>query len=60
MLDDSNARITSLEEVIKCISESMEAMKKLNEDIASRQPLRKEPELEERCEVIRKGKILVG
>jgi hypothetical protein len=32
---DPNTRITSLEEVIKRISESMEAMKKTNEDLAS-------------------------
>jgi hypothetical protein len=36
--EDPNTWITSLEEIIKCISESMEAMKKTNEDIASRLP----------------------
>jgi hypothetical protein len=35
-------------------------MKKLNEDIASWLPPRKEPELEERREVIHKGKLSVG
>jgi hypothetical protein len=36
---DPNAWINSLEEVIKRISESMEAMKKNNEDLVSRLPL---------------------
>jgi hypothetical protein len=38
---DPDTRISSLEEVIKRISESMEAMKKTNEDLASRLPLQK-------------------
>jgi hypothetical protein len=46
--EDPNTRITLLEEVIKRISESMEAMKKTNEDIASRLPPWKEPGHEER------------
>lgn len=46
--DDTNTQITSLDEVIKRINESMEAMKKANEDIVSWLPLRKEPRLEER------------
>jgi hypothetical protein len=37
-----NARISSLEKVIKSISESMEAMKKTNEDLVSRLPPRKQ------------------
>ena len=60
MLDDPNTRITSLEEVIKCISKSMEAIKKVNEDIASRLPPWKEPGPKERCEAKCKGKIPVG
>jgi translation elongation factor EF-1beta len=49
---DPNARITSLEEVIKHINESIEVMKKSNEDIASQLLSRKDLELEERREVI--------
>jgi hypothetical protein len=45
---DPNTRISSLEEVIKRISESMEAMKKTNEDLASRLPLQKQPGHEEK------------
>jgi hypothetical protein len=60
MPEDPNVRISSLEEVIKHISESMEAMKKMNENIASRLPPRKESGLEERHEAKRKGKIPVG
>jgi hypothetical protein len=60
MLEDPNTQITSLEEVIKHISESMEAMKKANEDIAFRLPPRKEPRLEEKCKVKEKGKMPGG
>ena len=60
VLDDPNTWITSLEEVIKRISQSMEAMKKMNEDIASRLPPRKEPGHEERRKMKGKGKMLGG
>jgi hypothetical protein len=53
---DPNARINSLEEVIKRISELMEAMKKTNEDLVSRLPLRKQFEPEERHKPAEKGK----
>jgi hypothetical protein len=58
--EDPNTRIISLEEVIKRISKSMEAIKKANEDIASRLPPRMEPRLEEKREAKRKGKIPMG
>jgi hypothetical protein len=48
MPEDPNVWISSLEEVIKHIRESMEAMKKVNENIASRLPPTKETGLEER------------
>ena len=54
--EDPNTWITSMEEVIKRINESMKAMKKENEDIASRLPPWKEPGLEEKCKAKRKGK----
>jgi hypothetical protein len=54
---DPNTRTNSLEEVIKRISESMEAMKKTNEDLASRLPLKKQPEREERRKPVGKEKI---
>jgi hypothetical protein len=56
-LEDPNTRITSLEEVIKRISELMEAMKKTNEDIASQLPPRKEPGHEERQKEKRRCKV---
>jgi hypothetical protein len=58
--EDPNTRITSLEEVIKCISESMEATKKTNNDIASRLPTRKEPRHEERRKTKAKDKMQGG
>jgi hypothetical protein len=54
---DPNTRINSLEEVIKRISESMEAMKKTNDDLVSRLPLRKQPRHEERRKPVGREKI---
>jgi hypothetical protein len=54
---DPNTRINSLEEVIKRISESMEAMKKTNEDFISRLPLRKQLRHEKRHKPARKEKM---
>jgi hypothetical protein len=56
---DLNARINSLEEVIKRISESMEAMKKTNEDLVSRLPLRKQLGHEERHKLAGKEKCAI-
>jgi hypothetical protein len=52
-----NTQINSLEEVIKRISESMEAMRKTNEDLISRLPLRKQLGNEERRKSARKEKM---
>jgi hypothetical protein len=54
---DPNTRINSLEEVIKRISESVEAMKKTNEDLISRLPLQKQPRHEERRKTVGKEKV---
>jgi hypothetical protein len=54
---DPDTRISSLEEVIKRISESMEAMKKTNEDLASRLPLQKQPGHEEKRKPVGKEKM---
>jgi hypothetical protein len=58
--EDPNTWITSLEEVIKCISKSMEAMKKTNEDITSRLPPRKKPGHEKRSKMKGKEKVQGG
>jgi hypothetical protein len=57
---DPNTWITSLEEVIKCISESTKAMKKTNEDITSQLPHRKESGHEERHKPKGKEKVQDG
>jgi hypothetical protein len=54
---DPNARINLLEEVVKRISESMEAIKKTNEDLISRLPLRKQLGHEERRKPAGKEKM---
>jgi hypothetical protein len=54
--EDPNTRIASLEEVIKCISKSMEAMKKTNKDPASWLPPWKQIGHEERRKPAGKGK----
>jgi hypothetical protein len=52
---DPDTRISSLEEVIKRISESMEAMKKTNEDLASRLPLQETARTRRKAETSGEG-----
>jgi hypothetical protein len=53
--EDPNTRITSLEEVIKRVSKSVEAIGKEGEDLTSWLLLRKDIKLEERRKSIHAG-----